>query len=43
MAILENKHPKHDTITGAETPICAQMRLDAMYNNQIVNLDDNIK
>ena len=35
-AILNNKQPKSDIITGAKAAICVQMSLDAMYNNEIV-------
>ena len=41
-AILNNKQPKSDSITGAKTAICVQMGLDAMYNNEIVKWKNNI-
>ncbi|WP_400077460.1 Gfo/Idh/MocA family protein [Winogradskyella sp. R77965] len=41
-AILNNKQPKSDIITGAKTAICVQMGLDAMYNNEIVKWNTNL-
>lgn len=41
-AILNNKQPKSDIITGAKTAICVQMGLDAMYNNDIVKWNNEI-
>lgn len=35
-AIVNNKQPKSNIITGANTSICVQMGVDAMYNNKIV-------
>ncbi|CAH8281425.1 putative dehydrogenase [Mariniflexile fucanivorans] len=36
-SILNNKKPISDVITGANTAICIQMGLDAMYENKIVS------
>ncbi|WP_298533441.1 Gfo/Idh/MocA family oxidoreductase [uncultured Algibacter sp.] len=36
-AIINNTQPKSGILTGANTAICVQMGLDAMYNNKIVN------
>lgn len=41
-AILNNKQPKSDIITGAKTAICVQMGLDAMYNNDIVKWNSSV-
>jgi len=41
-AILNNKQPQSDIITGAKTAICVQMGLDAMYNNDIVKWNSNV-
>ena len=41
-AILNNKQPKSDIITGAKTAICVQMGLDAMYNNGIVKWNSSV-
>ncbi|MBP0903983.1 Gfo/Idh/MocA family protein [Mariniflexile gromovii] len=35
--IVSNKKPISNIITGANTAICIQMALDAMYNNKIIN------
>ncbi len=35
-SILTNSTPKSNIITGANTAVCVQMGLDAMYNNEIV-------
>jgi hypothetical protein len=35
-SILTNTIPKSNIITGANTAVCVQMDLDAMYNNEIV-------
>ena len=35
-SILNNTTPKSNVITGANTAVCVQMGLDAMYNNEIV-------
>ncbi len=35
-AILNNKQPLSNIYTGAQTAICVQMALDAMYNNEVV-------
>jgi len=36
-SILTNTTPKTNVITGANTAVCVQMGLDAMYNNEIVH------
>lgn len=36
-AIVNNTHPLSDITTGANTAICVQMGLDAMYNNEIIH------
>ncbi|WP_372755661.1 Gfo/Idh/MocA family protein [Mariniflexile sp.] len=36
-SIINNKKPISDVVTGANTAICIQMGLDAMYHNTIVN------
>ena len=41
-AIVNNKQPKSDIITGAKTAICVQMGIDAMYNNEIVKWNSNL-
>ena len=41
-AILNNKQPESDIITGAKTAICVQMGLDAMYNNEIVKWNTSV-
>ena len=35
--VIQNKKPISDIKTGANTALCIQMGLDAMYNNEIVN------
>ncbi len=41
-AIINNKNPLSDIVSGAKTSICVQMALDAMYNNKIVKWNNNI-
>jgi predicted dehydrogenase len=36
-SILNNSKPESNIITGANTAVCVQMGLDAMYNNEIVH------
>ncbi|MFB9054019.1 Gfo/Idh/MocA family protein [Formosa undariae] len=39
-SILLNKKPISDVVTGANTAICIQMGLDAMYTNKIISSPD---
>ncbi len=41
-AIINNKTPLSNIISGAKTAVCVQMGLDAMYNNEIVKWNDDI-
>lgn len=41
--ILQNKQPISDVITGANTAVCVQMGLDAMYENKIVDRNSTIE
>ena len=41
-AILNNKQPKSNVITGAKTAICVQMGLDAMYKNEIIRWNSGV-
>lgn len=40
-SIYNNTEPKSNLATGANTAVCVQMGLDAMYNNKIVTWDDS--
>lgn len=41
-AIYNNKKLASNIITGAKAAICVQMGLDAMFNNEIVNWNNDI-
>ena len=41
-AILNNKNPLSDINSGAKTAICVQMALDAMYENKILQWNNDI-
>jgi predicted dehydrogenase len=41
-AIINNKKPLSDIISGAKTAVCVQMSLDAMYNNKIVKWKNDV-
>lgn len=41
-AIINNKNPLSNITSGAKTAVCVQMALDAMYNNKIVQWNNNI-
>lgn len=41
-AIINNKNPLSDITSGAKTAVCVQMALDAMYDNKIVQWNNNL-